>query len=205
MKRVGWKLCLYSVLLAGLFCRIAAARIQSADEDEKPDPEARKFTRVMLRNTDATPGAAIVVPIYFTPAEGVAVGYLKIQITFVSVNMKFQKLERGIAAEISDVDLKSEVKLGKNDKGVETTTLTIQTVNSAAEAPKDGIHEGLLAYMTLKLSDTARPAVIKLNTVAEAKEAGSNKPLKDLRTAEAQVEVFAPGTQPAVSCFFFSH
>lgn len=204
IKSTAWKLCFWSVLLLGLFSRVAAAQLEDSDE-EKPDPEARKFTRVFLKNADTTPGQSLVVPIYLTPAEGVQIGQLKISITFVSVNMKFLKLERGIAAEISDIDLKSEVKLGKNDKGVETSTLTIQTESSSAEPRKEGIHEGLLAYMTLKLSDSARPAVIKLNTTAEAKELGSNKPVKNLQTAEAQVEVFAPGTQPAVSCFFFSH
>jgi hypothetical protein len=204
MKSAAWKLCFGSVLLVGLFSRVAAAQFEDT-EDEKPDPEAKKFTRVMLRNTDATPGQSIVVPIYFTPAEGVAVGHLKITVTFVSVNMKFLKMERGIAAEISDIELKTSVKEGKNDRGVETSTLTIVTANSSSEPPKEGIHDGLFAYMTLKLSDTARPAVIKLNTVAEAKELGTNNPVKNLQTAEAQVEVFAPGTQPAVSCFFFSH
>ena len=204
MKSTAWKLCIGSVLLLGLFSRLAAAQIEGT-EDEKPDPEAQKFTRVMLKNADATPGQPVVVPIYFTPAEGVAVGHLKIAITFVSVNMKFLKMERGIAAEISDIELKSDVKVSKNDKGVETSTLMIETANSSSEPPKEGIHDGLLAYMTLKLSDTARPAVIKLNIVAEAKELGSNKPVKNLQTSEAQVEVFAPGTMPAVSWFFFSH
>ncbi len=205
MKSSVWKACLWTAMFVGLFSHVAVAQFQDVDGEDKPDPEAKKFTRVALKNMDATPGQAIIVPLYFTPAEGTEVGQLKITINFVSVNMKFQKLERGIAAEVSDVSLESDVKQSKNDKGVESTTLTIRTANAMPEPPKEGIHEGLLAYMTLKLSDTARPAVIKLNTTAEAKELKSNKPVKNLRTEPAQVEVFAPGTQPIVSCFFFSH
>lgn len=203
MKNMVWKLSLWNVLLLALFCHVAVAQLQ--DEEDKPDPQAKKFTRVALGNVNAVPGQAVVIPIYFTPAEGVKVGSLKIEITFVSVNMKYQKLERGIAAEIGNVDLKSEVKPGKNEKGVETSTLKIQTSQSSSEPSQQGIHEGLLAYMTLQVSETARPAVITLRVAAEAGDLKTNKPLKNVQTPDAQVEVFAPGTQPAVSCFFFSH
>ena len=204
MKNIVWKLCLWNVLILAVFCHIAAAQLRDTEED-KPDPEARKFTRVVVGSVNAVPGQAVIVPIYFTPAEGVQVGRLKIEITFVSVNMKFNKLERGIAAEIGNVDLTSDLKPGKNDKGVETSTFKIQTSYSSSELPKEGIHEGLLAYMTLQVGETARPAVIALRTIAEAGELKSNKPLNNVKTPDAQLEVFAPGTQPAVSCFFFSH
>ena len=139
-----------------------------------------------------------------TPAEGTKVGRLKLEVTFVSANMKFEKVERGLAAEMGNVELKSEMKQGKNDKGVETTTVTLQT-SFSSEPPEDGIPGGVLAYITLQVSDQARPAVIALHTVAEVGELGTNKPLKNLRIAESNVQVFAPGTQPAISCFFFSH
>ncbi len=202
MKNMVWKLCLWNVMFLGLLGSVSAAQTK---EQEKQDAEAKKFTRIKLGDTSAVPGQPALVPIYLTPAEGVEVGSVKMEITFVSANMKFEKLERGIAAEMADIDLTGDIKAGKNDKGVETSTVIIQTKPSNSEPRTRGISAGLLGYMTLKVSESGRPAVITLHTVAEVRDLGSNKPMTNVRTGDAILEVFAPGTQPAVSCFFFSH
>ena len=202
MKKSVRKLCWWNVIIFSLLYSMSAAQ---TIEQAKQDAEAKKSTRIKLGDTSAVPGQPALVPIYLTPAEGVEVGDVKVEITFVSANMKFEKLERGIAAEMADIELTGDVKVGKNDKGVETSTVIIQTKPSNSEPRTRGISAGLLAYLTLKVSESGRPAVITLHTAAEVRELGSNKPLTNVRTGDAIMEVFAPGTQPAVSCFFFSH
>jgi hypothetical protein len=175
----------------------------SQDAKKKEEFDPKTTTRVALGSTSGTPGDAVVVPIYVTPAEGARIGTLKIEVSFVSVNLKFDKTDRGIAAEMGDVQLVSEAKESKNDKGLETSTLVLRA--TAPEAAKTPIPAGLLGYITLKISDKGRPASIALRAAAEGTELGSSKPLANLKALDADVEVMAPGTQPAVACFFFSH
>jgi hypothetical protein len=67
---------------------------------------------------------------------------------------------------------------------------------------------GLLAYIVMKISEKGRSANITLHGSAEAVELGSNKPHQRLKGFETTVDVFAsgvPGSDPMVTCFFFTH
>jgi hypothetical protein len=113
-------------------------------------------------------------------------------------------LERGIAAEMADVIVKGDNTLGKNDKGVEISLLKIET--TAPESLTTGIPSGLLGYVSMRISETGRPAKFGLRASVEATELNSKVPIKDLRVVDGLVEVMAPGTeQPSAACFFFSH
>lgn len=189
-------------LWMGLFATASAQQTQRSPEERPIDPKTT--TRLTLGSTSGTPGTSAVVPLYFTPAENAATGRLKLEVNFVSRNLKFVRLEPGIAAELGNVTLHTEVREGKNEQGVETSTLTVEA-SAPADAPQKGIPSGLLGYLTLQIIEEARPANINLRASAEAMEAGANRPLADVRAFGAQVEVLAPGTQPMVVCFFFSH
>lgn len=207
-KNSRGKDCLWTIVLVSLvsvLCQAAAAQEDPAKSQGKEPIDAKTTTRVALGDNSGTPGTSVPIPIYFIAAEGVEVGRLQLDVNFVSVNMKFDKLDPGIAAEMGNVNLTSDVKLGKNDKGVETSTVTVQVSLPSAQPPKKGIPSGLLGYITLRISVTGRPAKISLHGSAEGAELGSGKPLKNVRTTDAEVEVLAPGQLPAVACFFFSH
>ena len=201
MKAKSTKLLSLIALCGLMLCRAAAAQEEATPKEKEPvDPKA---TRITLGGSSGTPGTSVVVPIYFTPSEGAQAGRLKITVEFVSANLKFDKVERGIAAEMGDVDVKSDLKVGKNDKGIETSTLTIEA--AAPQSPKKAIPPGLLGYIQMKISESGRPANITLRAAAEGSDLASGKPLQNLKSYDAQVEVLAPGTQPVVACFFFSH
>ena len=193
------------VLAAVWLCQSAVAQgvPNRAQGQERIDPKTT--TRVTLGGTSGTPGTSVVVPIYFTPAENLQVGRLTLVVSYVSNNLKFAKLDTGIAAELGNVDVHAEVKEGRTDRGLETQTLTITASFLSPEPSQKGIPSGLLAYVTLKVSETGRPASITLHPTAEAGELGTSKPVQNLRAFEAKVDVLAPGTQPLISCFFFTH
>ncbi|OFV98069.1 MAG: hypothetical protein A3H28_10695 [Acidobacteria bacterium RIFCSPLOWO2_02_FULL_61_28] len=198
------------VLIGGVLavvwqCQIAGAQgvPNRTEPQEQIDPKTT--TRVTLGGTSGTPGTSVVVPIYFTPAENLQVGRIKLEVHYVSVNMKFSKLDTGIAAELGGVDVHAEVQEGKNERGVETQTVTVTASFLSPAPPQKGIPAGLLAYMTLRLTDTARTASIGLRPTAEASDLGGNKPVQNLRAFETKVDVLAPGTQPLLACFFFTH
>lgn len=193
--------------LVGIVWLSVSARAQdpprSAQANQEVDPRAT--SRVTLGGTQATPGTSVVVPIYFTPAQNVEVGRLKLEVTYVSVNLKFVKLERGVPAELRGVDVKAEVKEGKTDRGLETQTVTITASFPSPEPPAKGIPSGLMAHMTLNVVHDGRPASIGLRPTAEATELRTNRPIPNLRAVAAQVDVVAPGSQPLIACFFFTH
>ncbi len=197
------------VLIAGLLLASLAlgqessAQNQGARANEPVDPETT--TRVTLGGASGTPGTTVVVPIYFTPARNVAVGRLRLEVTYVSVNLKFSKLDKGIAAELGGVDVAVEVREGKSDRGLDTQTLAITASFLTPEPPRTGIPSGLLAYVTLNIGRDGRPASIGLRPTAEATLVGGNSPVPNLRAFATQVDVLAPGTQPLLSCFFFTH
>jgi hypothetical protein len=179
-------------------CVFLMGQLAFTQDTGRIDPKLT--TSIALASSSGTPGTSVVLPIYFTPADGVLVSQLKLTVTFVSANLKFDRVERGIAAEMGGVELKSELNTTKNDKNVETSTLEIH-----AQSPdKTAIPPGLLGYITLRINETGRPANISMRVNAEGLDL-SEKRLTNIRTSDAQVEVLAVGTQPAVACFFFSH
>lgn len=192
-----------SLVLSGWF-RIASGQ-RTSGEAQQGSPETRKAPRVTLAGASGTPGSSAVVPIYFAPGEGVEVGQLRLEITFVSRNLKFARLARGTAAELGNVNVRHELREEKSEQGLENSTLTI--VASAAESAnrQKGIPGGLLAYITLKVNEGAGPANITLRTAAEGRELASGDPLESLEVMSDHVEILAPGSEPLVSCFFFSH
>ena len=201
-NRTG-RILVYTIAAIGLMCRLTVAQGDPEKTQDQGPMDTKTTTRVTLGSSTGTPGTSVVVPIYFTPASGVALGHLTLHIAFVSANLKYGKLERGIAAEMGNVEFKTDLKPDKNDKGVETSTLTIEA--SSPESAKSVIPAGLLAYVNMKISENGRPAKIALRASAEGAELGTGTPAKNVRSFDGQVEVFAPGTEPAVSCFFFSH
>ena len=193
----------WGMMVMVLVCQ-AAAQEQSGEAEKAPiDPKTT--TRVTLGSSSGTPGTSLVVPIYFTPAQELQVGRLKLEVNFVSTNLKFTKLDAGIAAELGNVDLSTDLQMGENENGVETTTLTVTASFLSEEPPEKGIPAGLLGYITMRIEEEGRPASITLRTAAEGSLLGSNEPLEDLRSFDAKVDVLAPGTQPIVACFFFTH
>ena len=199
------RFCLFAGLILFAAGQFSVAAEQQEAQKEEGEGNPKTNARVILGSISGAPGTTVVVPIYYTPIEGIEVGRLKLEVTFVSTNLKIEKLDRGIAAEFGDVNLSSEVKLGKNEKGVETSTLTLVASLSSSEPPKRGLPNGLLAYLNLTINEKGRPAIITLKSSAEATELGSNKPAQNLRTVDATVEILAEGTEPAVACFFFTH
>ncbi len=119
--------------------------------------------------------------------------------------MKFVKLDKGLLVEKHNLDLKNALNTEKNEKGVETSTLTIEATIASSESAKEGISDGVLAYLVFKVDENGRPANITLKVTGEATELKTNKPAKDFIASDSRVDVFAPGNLPTVTCFFFSH
>lgn len=205
MRRFSSRSIWGGLLVAVWLCHAAGAQEQQEKAREKEVGDPKATTRVTLGTSSGTPGNLVVVPIYFTPAQGAEVGRLKLEVNYVSANLTFTNLDAGLSAQMGGVDLRSEVKAVKNDTGVDSEVLLITASFLSAEPPQKGIPGGLLGYLSFKISENGRPASIRLRAAAEANELGTNKPFQNVRAFEGKVEVLAPGSLPMVTCFFFSH
>ena len=88
----------FSILVFSTLCsRVWGAQAASSEAG----------ANVVLGGTSGSPGESVVVPIYLRPPEGKEVGSLKLEVTFVSVNLKYVKTEPGIAADMGNVEVKS--------------------------------------------------------------------------------------------------
>ena len=174
-------------------------------QEQAPEDSEGEIARVSLGMASGNAGEVIVVPLYFTPTESVEVGRLELVITYVSVNLKFSKLDLATAAGAAGVDLHSGLKDIKNKDGTDSQVLNIVTSVSSSKPSQKGIPRGVLAYVTLQISTDARSASITLRGSGEVGELGSNQPLKKLKSFETKVDVFGSGAQPLITCFFFTH
>ena len=172
-------------------------------ESSGPPIDTKLTTRLTLGSASGEPGTTVVVPIYFIPAEQAAIGSATLTIDFVSRNLKFSKVDPGAAAEQGNVDVKAATKDGKNEQGLETTTLTLRA--SVPAGSGKAIPSGLLGYISFNISPTAVPANISLRADAGASLAGDGASAKNVRAIGAQVEVLAEGEGGMVACFFFTH
>lgn len=193
------------VLFLGLFV-VLSTTLSTPAVAQTPEPEIdiETTTRVTLGKSAAQPNETALIPIYLVPPKSIPISRVKFNVTFVSANVKFDKVEPGPIIDVGKVKFSTEVSLGKNENGVETSTVTV--VGEVPEQSAEGLPAGLFVYLSLRLSAEARPANITLRTSAsEATRLGSAEPLPDVRTFDAQLEVQAPGYSPTVVCFFFNH
>jgi cohesin domain-containing protein len=200
MKRTSSRSALFVLALIATGCANSLAA-QQAQEATSSGPSAN----VVLGGTSGSPGESVTVPIYLSPPGGKAVGRIKLEVTFVSVNLKYVKTEPGIAADMGNVEVKSESVSGKNDKNLETTTVIVSAAAPSGGDGEKGIPPGLIAYINMRINESGRPATIALQTKLQATEFGTEKTLEQMKSADAEVEVVAPGTEPVVACFFFTH
>src|SRR5262249_55585538 len=149
-----------SIYIVFFVCAPMLAIAQANQSRSSISDDSGKSTRVAVASNSGPPGSAVVIPIYFTPAAGAEIGSLKVEISFVSVNLKFSGVERGVSAKLPNLDFTSDVKEGKNAKGIETSTVSIHATLRPVAGRSKGILAGALAYLDLRISAKANAATI---------------------------------------------
>ena len=182
-----------------------AARSQKAAEAKPAEPEG--VPRVTVGEINGTPGASLMLPLYFTPDPKVPLRSLIVDIDFVSNSLKFLKASPGVVTEQAGADLSATLTDGKpDDKNITRSTLRVSVAMPEKE-PKQGIPDGLLAYLLFQVSMEAKPFAIKLNTTVVSAESTQSPPQKvaKVNAVPGLVVVETPDMLPEATCFFFSH
>lgn len=200
------------LLASGLAGAGSTALACQAETQAPPSPEQRPpadpaLPRITLGSQTGMPGTNVVVPLYYTPARGVELRSLSVEIEWVSQNLQFVRSERGISAEMIGADVASKVTGTEKDaKSLERSRLRVDA-SVVEENPRRGIPEGLLAYLTFKISTAAQPFAIelrpKLVSATTIGSLGGKISKAELEAGAVRVEL--PGLPPSVTCFFFTH
>ena len=155
---------------------------------------------------EGSPGASLIVPLYYAADQQTPVRSFTLEIEFVSNNLEFQDASKGIVDQES-LEISSSLTKGTPDsKGVTRSKLRL-TAKLADENEKQGLGEGLLAYLMFQLSLEAKPFVIMLTpTVISAED--TEKPARKVAKLGAlpgSISVLSLDVTPEMSCFFFTH
>lgn len=183
-----------------------------ANKSEKSTKEEKKranpaLPRLVIESGTGSPGVNVVVPLYQTPPQGVELRSLSVEIEWVSKNIQFVRLERGISAESIGADVTGKITgTSKDAKSIEHSTLRLDA-SVVEENPTRGIPEGLLAYLTFRISPEAQPFAIELRPKLISAEAigSSGQKFTQAEAESGKISVELPGLPPYVTCFFFTH
>ena len=201
-KRVVLWLAVVGALLP-MPAQLHAAALQSVSE---------QVPRVSLAEISGNPGASLMMPLSLTPDPKNPLRSLTVDIEYVSNSLIFQKASRGLAAELANADIQTNLTEGKpDDKGLKRAKLRV-TASLPEPSPKEGLPHGLLAYLLFQVSQDAKPFLITLvPTVVSANDLST--PPKEVANVGAKPGVVSVESldatydrlAPAVTCFFFTH
>jgi hypothetical protein len=171
------------------------------EETQSPPPPY-----ITIGQVEGSPGATLIVPVYYKPDPDKPVRSFTVDIEFVSNNLEFQNASNGIVDQ-EGLELSSAVtKANPDAAGVSRSKLRL-TVALKGKNSNEGLAEGLLSYLMFQLSLQAKPFVIKLiPTIISAED--TQEPAKKVSNLSAQpgsISVLSLDVTPEMSCFFFSH
>ena len=196
---------LFGITLAGMKTSASAAVIQEAKTETKA-VESTAVPRVSLGEITGSPGASLMVPLYYTPDPKMPLKSLSVDIEFVSNSLKFQKVARGVIPDDIQADITSTVTEGEKDaKGIARSKLHVN-VALADKNTKNGLPEGLLAFLLYQVSMEAKPFSIKLTPeVVASEQLQASKQVAKVTAVPGTVVVEIEDLLPEATCFFFNH
>ena len=183
--------------------QLQAAALQSVSE---------QTPRVSLAEIDGTPGASLMMPFSLTPDPKNPLRSLTVDIEYVSNSLIFQKASRGLAAELANADIQSNLTESKpDDKGLKRAKLRV-TASLPEPNTKEGLPQGLLAYLLFQVSPDAKPFLVTMTpTIVSAYDLSTPpEDVTNVVTKPGSVSIDDLGDRydrlaPAVACFFFTH
>ena len=206
-------LCLFAALLAtnapllsGLLPEANAKYAQQSSAEETQD-SAETVPRVSVGEITGTPGASLMLPLYYTADPNVPLRSLTIEIDYVSNNLEFNKASRGVVTEKVGADVTATLIEGTPDEnGLTRSKLQIAT-SLAEQNPQEGIPSGLLAFLLFRINPKAKPFAIRLNTSVVLAEDLQSPPqeVTQIAATPGLVVVELADVLPEATCFFFTH
>ena len=179
-------------------------------------PETAAPSGIALADVKAFPGASVMLPLSYVPDPNKPVRSLTVEIDYVSNSLTFQSTSPGLAAELADASIQSNLSdLPADPKGLKRSRLKV-VVALKAPKPKGGLPEGLFAYLLFQIADSAKPFTVKMNAAIAAAEDLFDPPRRvaglaaqpgsvTIENPDSLLQELSPELKPDVGCFFFTH
>ncbi len=192
---IAWLAAALLLAAGGPLVSTGAAQ-DSGDAAEAPPPP-----RVSVGDITGTPGASLMIPLYYTPDPDNPMKSITVEIDYVSNNLKYSKLSPGLAAERVNADIAGVLTDGTpNEDNITRSTLRVD----ASVMGNDPLPEGLLAYLLFQISLEAKPFAIQMNTSVSSAQNMQGE-AADVNAQDGLVVVELLDAVPEATCFFFTH
>ncbi|HWP84661.1 MAG TPA: hypothetical protein VNN17_05695 [Terriglobia bacterium] len=177
-----------------------------------PQASAPRAPLVSLAEIKGTSGSSVLMPLSLAADPKRPLRSLTVDIEFVSKSLTFQKISRGIAAEVANADIQARIVKEQDDaNGLKHVTLRV-TASLPDPPPASGLPDGLLAYLLFQIAPEAQSFTIKLTPVAVSGNDLSSPPQRVENIASQPGAVVIESLRemydrlaPPLACFFFSH
>ena len=191
---------LLSCAVAIPLCVSLPAQIPQEPRDGNAE-SVTKPSEVRLGPGSGAPGEDVTLPLHWTPAPGVQIGSLTLEISFAGKVLAFYRSFPAPAPKVAGVEFRPEVKKSSVTSSKSILRLQISTTRQQA------LPQGLLGYVTFGIDKHAGRETLRLDIESlEAKGLDpSAESAKPVRGVGAKVTLMDPGQEPIFGCFFYMH
>ncbi len=166
---------------------------------QEEGPSGRRTARLDLGFAQSPPGSHVSIPLTLTLPRGVEVGGATNEITFPAQLLSFQEVRKGLAAEMVEAEVTTEVK--QDDEDPESSVLKVTIVSKAGMA----IPRGVLIDLVFNISEQAQLGETLLLKNAASAVSPDDPPQPVDPVAGDDGRILIDEAAIVFACFFFMH
>ena len=155
--------------------------------------------RLDLGFAQSPPGSHVSIPITLTLPRGVEIGSAINEITFPAQLLSFQEVRKGLAAEMVEAEVTTEVKQDDQDRERSILKVTIRSKTGMA------IPRGVLIDLVFNVSEQAQlgETLVLKNAASAVNLEDPPQPIDPITGDDGEVAIDEAAI--AFACFFYMH
>ncbi len=196
---IPWELVGRSILLTMTLTSLSLATgVEAATTQEEGIP-SQKPTRLDLGFVQSPPGSHASIPITLTPPRGVQIGSATNEITFPTRSLSFVEAKKGLAAQVAEAEVTTEVR--QDDQDPENSILKVTIEGKAGMA----IPRGVLVDLVFEILEQAQlgETLLLKNTASAWSPDDPPQPIEPVTGNEGEIVI--DETAVVFACFFYMH
>ncbi len=193
------KLRLRRILLAMTLISLSLVSGTGTTTAQEEGTPRRRAVRLDLGFGQSPPGSHVSIPIILTLPRGVQIGSATNEITFPTQLLSFQEARKGLAAEVVEAEVTTEVK--QNDQDPESSILKVTIEGKAGMA----IPRGVLVDLVFNISEQAQlgETIVLKNFASAVSPDDPPQPIDPVTGNDGEIVI--DETAIVFACFFYMH